>query len=67
MDYLQKSAGLPGAVPQVKCSNYIGSAIDIAAAEGFREILLVGHVGKLVKLAGGIMNTHSKTAAVLQV
>ncbi len=62
MDYLQKSAGLPGAVPQVKCSNYIGSAIDIAAAEGFREILLVGHVGKLVKLAGGIMNTHSKTA-----
>ena len=62
MDYLRNSAGLPGSVPQVKCSNYIGNAIDMAAAEGFREILLVGHIGKLVKLAGGIMNTHSKTA-----
>ena len=34
----------------------------MAAAEHFAEVLLVGHVGKLVKLAGGIMNTHSKQA-----
>ena len=44
----------------VKCSNYIGRTLDIAAAEGFREVLLIGHVGKLVKLSGGIMNTHSR-------
>ena len=61
-DYLRSSAGLPGLVPQVKCSNYVGDAIDMAAGEGFREVLLVGHIGKLVKLAGGIMNTHSRTA-----
>ena len=36
--------------------------MDQAAAEGFESVLLVGHVGKLVKLAGGIMNTHSRYA-----
>ncbi len=44
----------------VKCSTYIGRALDMAADAGFTEILLIGHVGKLVKLSGGIMNTHSK-------
>lgn len=44
------------------CSNYIGEAIDCAAASGARSLLLVGHLGKLVKVAGGAMNTHSKTA-----
>ena len=42
--------------------NFIGDALDMAAAEHFEEVLLVGHVGKLVKLAGGIMNTHSRQA-----
>ncbi len=45
-----------------KISNFIGEALDMAAAEHFAEVLLVCHVGKLVKLAGGIMNTHSNTA-----
>lgn len=49
-------------VPVVKCSNFIGDALDMAAAEGFEQLLLVGHIGKLVKLAGGIMNTHSRYA-----
>ena len=49
-------------IPIVKISNFIGEALDMAAAEQFGEVLLVGHVGKLVKLAGGIMNTHSKQA-----
>lgn len=34
----------------------------MAVAEGFGAVLLVGHIGKLVKLAGGIMNTHSRMA-----
>ncbi|MBO4266342.1 MAG: cobalamin biosynthesis protein CbiD [Lachnospiraceae bacterium] len=46
----------------VKCSNYIGEAIDLAKDAGFSEMLLVGHGGKLVKTAGGIMNTHSQVA-----
>ena len=46
----------------VKCSNYIGEAIDLAKDAGFSELLLVGHGGKLVKTAGGIMNTHSQVA-----
>lgn len=46
----------------VKCSNYIGDAIDMAAALGFERLLLAGHIGKLIKLSGGIFNTHSKMA-----
>ena len=46
----------------VKCSNYIGDALDEIAVLGYEQVLLVGHIGKLVKLAGGIMNTHSRTA-----
>ena len=49
-------------IPRVKCSNYIGDALDLAVLEGMEEVLLIGHVGKLVKLAGGIMNTHSRMA-----
>lgn len=44
------------------CSNYLGAAIDHAAGLGFHSFLLVGHLGKLIKVAGGAMNTHSKTA-----
>lgn len=44
----------------VKCSNFIKDALTIAEDEGFREILLVGHLGKIVKVAGGFSNTHSK-------
>ena len=46
----------------VKCSNYIGLALDMAAEAGYPEVLLVGHVGKLIKLTGGIMNSHSREA-----
>ena len=44
----------------VKCSNFIGQTIDMAVEEGFKRLLLVGHIGKLIKVAGGIMNTHSR-------
>jgi cobalt-precorrin-5B (C1)-methyltransferase len=43
----------------VSCSNFIGDALDAAVECGFREILLVGHIGKLVKLGIGQTNTHS--------
>ncbi len=44
----------------VKCSNFIGETLDLVCEIGFRGALLIGHVGKLVKLAGGMMNTHSR-------
>ena len=44
----------------VKCSNFIGLTIDMAVEEGFKRLLLAGHIGKLIKVAGGIMNTHSR-------
>ena len=46
----------------VKCSNFIGEAIDAGIELGFRRILIIGHLGKLVKLGAGIMNTHSSCA-----
>lgn len=46
----------------VKCSNYIGETLDIAVEYGFQNLLLVGHGGKLIKLAAGVMNTHSSAA-----
>jgi len=47
---------------RVSCSNYIGACIDHAAGTGINSILLVGHIGKLIKVAAGSMNTHSRTA-----
>lgn len=46
----------------VKCSNYIGHTIDMARQMGYEGLVLVGHMGKLIKISGGIMNTHSKEA-----
>ena len=46
----------------LNCHNFLGDAIDIGISLGFEGILLIGHIGKLVKLGAGIMNTHSSTA-----
>ena len=62
LDYLHETYPDFAVIPVVKASNFIGDTLDMAASAGFEEVLLVGHVGKLVKVAGGIMNTHSHTA-----
>ena len=49
-------------VPVVVISNFVGDALDCCVREGFTHVLFVGHIGKLVKVAGGIMDTHSRTA-----
>ena len=46
----------------VEYANYLGEALDACATEGFERVLVVGHSGKLAKVAGGIMDTHSRTA-----
>lgn len=48
--------------PVLKISNYIGDILLYAETKPVEEILIIGHIGKLIKLAGGIFNTHSKTA-----
>ena len=61
-DFLRAQGMDRWGVPVVKCSNFIGDALDACAAEQIQGVLLVGHMGKLVKLAGGVMNTHSRSA-----
>lgn len=46
----------------VKCSNFVGETIDMAMDLGYKGILFVSHIGKFIKVAGGIMNTHSRNA-----
>jgi cobalt-precorrin-5B (C1)-methyltransferase len=57
-DFARDVLGLDVA-QQVTCSNFIGEALDAAVRSGFQRILLIGHIGKLVKLGIGMMNTHS--------
>lgn len=61
LDFMKKAYGYD-LDKSVKCSNFIGATIDMAMECGFTRMLLTGHIGKLIKVAGGIMNTHSKEA-----
>lgn len=59
--FASERLGLSG-TPVVTCSNFIGVALDAAVRAGVGGVLLVGHLGKLVKVAAGVMDTHSKVA-----
>ena len=58
-DFIRDSLGI---APRnaVQVSNFIGDALDMCKELDFRGAVLIGHIGKLVKLGGGMMNTHSK-------
>ena len=58
-EFIRDGLGLDPALA-VQTSNFIGDALDLCRELGFSGALLVGHVGKLVKLAGGMLNTHSR-------
>ena len=58
-DFIRDGLGIDPAAA-VQTSNFIGDALDICRELGFKGALLVGHIGKLVKIAGGMFNTHSK-------
>lgn len=60
-DFLRRELGYDDNLA-VKCSNYIGEAIDDAVLLGMKGILFIGHIGKLSKVAAGVMNTHSRQA-----
>ena len=61
LDFMRETYGVD-LDRSVKCSNFIGETIDMVRELGFSGMLLTGHAGKLVKVAGGIMNTHSREA-----
>ena len=58
-DYIKGAMGIDPATA-VMTSNFIGDALEMCRELGFRGALLIGHIGKLVKLAGGMWNTHSR-------
>ena len=60
-DFLTEQLGFD-ADCAVKCSNYIGETIDAAVNLEMKSLLFIGHIGKLVKVAAGVMNTHSRQA-----
>ncbi|MGK5093515.1 cobalt-precorrin-5B (C(1))-methyltransferase CbiD [Deltaproteobacteria bacterium TL4] len=46
--------------PSVKISNFIGETLLYCQTQSFEKVTLIGHIGKLSKLALGAFNTHSK-------
>ncbi len=61
VDFTRENIEVPN-VHSIKFSNYVGEAIDIAIELGVKGVLFISHIGKFIKVAGGIMNTHSKYA-----
>lgn len=61
LEFLKKEYNV-GETDVVKCSNFVGQTLDMAVEHGCKGIVLAGHIGKLIKVSGGIMNTHSKWA-----
>lgn len=60
-DIAIKQYGLPeNAV--IQTSNFIGHMLEFAVHEEIKNILLFGHLGKLVKVAAGVFHTHNRIA-----
>ncbi|WP_294428930.1 cobalt-precorrin-5B (C(1))-methyltransferase CbiD [uncultured Treponema sp.] len=58
-DFLQAEFGFSPETA-VHCSNFVYDSVQMAVKTGFKKMLFCGHVGKLVKVAAGVKNTHSK-------
>lgn len=43
-------------------SNFTGYMLESAVKENIKKVLLLGHLGKLVKIAAGIFHTHNRIA-----
>lgn len=58
---IAKKIGLPESAV-IQTSNFIGFMLERAAEKNIRQIILCGHLGKLVKVAAGIFHTHNRVA-----
>ena len=52
--------GILPSLPCVQMSDFVGFSLDAAAELGFSRLVIAGQPGKLVKVAGGCMQTHSR-------
>lgn len=46
----------------IQMSNFVGFLLEEAAYRGIEEVILLGHIGKLIKVSGGIFHTHNRVA-----
>ncbi|MDR0576546.1 MAG: cobalt-precorrin-5B (C(1))-methyltransferase CbiD [Candidatus Accumulibacter sp.] len=46
----------------IKIGNHLGYMLDQCRARGIEEVLMIGHIGKLARLAGGVFDSYSKVA-----
>ena len=58
---IAKKFGFPNEII-IETSNFIGFMLEAAADRNIREIILCGHLGKLIKVAAGIFHTHNRVA-----
>ncbi|HHX61205.1 MAG TPA: cobalamin biosynthesis protein CbiD [Epulopiscium sp.] len=50
----------------IMISNYVGHALGCVMNKDIDKITLVGHIGKVCKIAASCMNTHSKVCGIRQ-
>lgn len=46
----------------IQMSNFVGFLLEEAAYRGIEKVILLGHIGKLIKVSGGIFHTHNRVA-----
>ncbi len=46
----------------IKIGNHLGFMLDECSSHGVKDVLMIGHIGKLVRLSGGIFDSYSKIA-----
>jgi cobalt-precorrin-5B (C1)-methyltransferase len=43
----------------IQMSNFVGDMLTCCVKRGIQRVVLVGHIGKIIKVAGGYFDTHS--------